>query len=44
MRTMKALSLRPHWAYAIFHLGKDIENRTWSTAYRGPLLIMPLVG
>jgi hypothetical protein len=22
----------------IFH-GKDIENRTWSTAYRGPLLI-----
>jgi hypothetical protein len=36
---MKAISLRPPWPYAIFHLDKDIENRTWPTRYRGPLLI-----
>ena len=36
---MKALSIRPQWAHAILHLGKDIENRSWSTTYRGPLLI-----
>lgn len=36
---MKAISIRQPWAYAIFYLGKDIENRTWRTAYRGPLLI-----
>ena len=36
---MKAISLRPPWPYAIFHLGKNVENRTWRTAYRGPLLI-----
>lgn len=26
---MKALTLWPEWAWAICHLGKDIENRTW---------------
>ena len=36
---MKAISLRPPWPYAIFHLGKNIENRRWPTKYRGPLLI-----
>lgn len=36
---MRALSIRPPWAYAIAHLGKRVENRTWSTRYRGPLLI-----
>ena len=36
---MKAISLRQPWPYAIFHLGKDIENRRWPTDYRGPLLI-----
>ena len=36
---MKALSVRPPWAWAIVHLGKDVENRTWMTRYRGPLLI-----
>lgn len=25
-----AITIKPHWAYAIFHLGKDIENRTWA--------------
>jgi hypothetical protein len=36
---MKALSIRQPWAWAIFYAGKRIENRTWSTNYRGPLLI-----
>ncbi len=36
---MKALSIRPAWAHAIAHLGKRVENRTWATRYRGPILI-----
>lgn len=36
---MKCLSLKQPWAWAIFHAGKDIENRTWRTHYRGPFLI-----
>lgn len=36
---MKALSIRPPWSHAIAHLGKRIENRTWGTRYRGPILI-----
>jgi len=36
---MKALSIRQPWAWAIIHAGKDVENRTWTTPYRGPLLI-----
>ena len=35
---MKALSLKQPWAWAVFH-GKDVENRTWKTNYRGTLLI-----
>jgi len=35
---MKALTIRQPWAWAIFH-GKDIENRSWGTKYRGPLLV-----
>lgn len=26
---MKVLTIRNPWAYAIFHLGKDVENRSW---------------
>ena len=26
---MKALTLRQPWAYAVTHLGKRVENRTW---------------
>ena len=33
------LSIRPIWAYQILRDGKDIENRTWQTSYRGPLYI-----
>lgn len=40
---MKCLSIRPPWAWMIIHLQskrwKDVENRTWTTNYRGPLLI-----
>jgi len=35
---MKCLSLKQPWAWLVFH-GKDVENRTWYTTYRGPLLI-----
>ena len=36
---MKALSIRQPWAYFILTGQKPIENRTWSTNYRGPLVI-----
>lgn len=36
---MKALSIRQPWAHAILYLGKNIENRTWTTAYRGRFYI-----
>lgn len=29
------LSFQPHWAYLIMEGGKTIENRTWTTGYRG---------
>lgn len=35
---MKALTVRQPWAWALFH-GKPIENRDWSTRYRGELVI-----
>ena len=36
---MRALSVRPPWAWAIAHADKRIENRSWRTSYRGPLAI-----
>ena len=36
---MRALSIRQPWANAIVYHGKDVENRTWATNYRGPVLI-----
>ena len=33
------LTIRQPWAWAIAHAGKDIENRSWATRHRGPLLI-----
>ncbi len=36
---MKAISIRQPWAALIISGEKDIENRTWPTRYRGPLLI-----
>lgn len=37
--TLKALSIKQPWARLILHHGKDVENRTWQTRYRGPLII-----
>lgn len=36
---LKALTVRQPWAAHIIHSGKDVENRTWLTNYRGPLVI-----
>ena len=36
---MKALSIRQPWCYFILHAGKDIENRSWPTRFRGRVLI-----
>lgn len=36
---MIALSVRQPWTWAILSVGKSIENRTWRTDYRGPLLL-----
>ena len=36
---MKALSIRQPWAWLIANSFKDIENRSWNTKYRGPILI-----
>jgi len=38
-KLIKTITIRQPWAHAILHLGKDIENRSWYTHYRGPLLI-----
>jgi hypothetical protein len=35
---MKCLSVKPPWSILLFG-PKDVENRTWRTKYRGPLLI-----
>lgn len=36
---MRTLSIRQPWAWLIVNGHKDVENREWSTDYRGPLLI-----
>lgn len=36
---MKALTIKQPWAHLIVTGQKDIENRSWATAYRGPVLI-----
>lgn len=36
---MPALSVRAPWWWAILHAGKDIENRDWSTRFRGRTLL-----
>lgn len=36
---MKALSIRQPWAWLIIHGGKDVENRYWTSTFRGPVLI-----
>ena len=36
---MKALSIKQPWAWLIVNGHKDVENRSWYTSYRGPVLI-----
>lgn len=36
---LKALSIRQPWCQKILYKGKDIENRSWKTAFRGLVLI-----
>lgn len=36
---MIALSIRQPWAWLIIHAGKDIENRSWPTRFRGRMLV-----
>lgn len=36
---MKCLTVQQPWAWAIVAGRKRVENRTWRTDYRGPLLI-----
>lgn len=35
----RVLSVRPPWAWSIMFAGKDVENRSWTTPHRGPILI-----
>ncbi|MFW7267512.1 ASCH domain-containing protein [Gluconacetobacter sp. Hr-1-5] len=36
---MKALSIKQPWAWLIVSGHKDVENRSWWTSFRGPVLI-----
>ena len=36
---MKAISLKPPWAWLMTTGIKKVENRRWSSNYRGPILI-----
>ena len=37
--TLSCLTVRQPWAWLLTHGVKPVENRTWKTSYRGPLLI-----
>lgn len=39
LRGLPALSVRQPWAWMLAHGGKDVENRSWPTPYRGQFLI-----
>jgi hypothetical protein len=36
---IQALSIKQPWAWLIVRGYKDVENRTWWTAFRGPFLV-----
>ena len=36
---IKVIAVRQPWAWLIVNGHKPVENRTWKTAYRGPLYI-----
>lgn len=35
----RTLTVRQPWAHLIIEGGKDVENRSWATSYRGTVLI-----
>jgi hypothetical protein len=35
----RAISIRQPWAWAIVNAGKNIENRSWHTSFRGPVAL-----
>ena len=39
LKELRALSIRQPWAWLVVNGYKDIENRSWRTNHRGPLLI-----
>ena len=39
MTALKALSIKQPWCHRILFEGKDVENRSWPTKFRGPVLI-----
>lgn len=39
MRPIYCLSIKQPWAWLILHGGKDVENRTWPTEFRGKFAI-----
>lgn len=39
MMSMRAISFRQPWAWLVANGFKDIENRSWRTDHRGPVLI-----
>ena len=36
---MKAISIRQPWAWLVLYAGKSVENRNWTTSFRGEFLI-----
>lgn len=36
---MRALSLSRPWTTLVLRHGKNVENRTWSTTHRGPIVV-----
>lgn len=40
----RVLSGRQPWWWAILNAGKKVENRVWSTKYRGPILLHAAIG
>ncbi len=39
MTYRRALSFRQPWLFAVQHLGKRVENRSWNSRYRGEILL-----
>jgi len=39
VHSLKAITVKPVWAWAIIYAGKNIENRSWRTHIRGSVAI-----